>query len=236
MALRTFLAMTAAEIQGNPALPERIGWMACHFSPYGTGLSNLPSGLPERSLLILNDRVPIQGHDPAVICSQLEGVLDREGCAGLLLDFQRPDCRDTARLVRHLCGALTGTVAVSRQYAKESDGPVFLPPLPHHVPLAEYIAPWAGRELWLEAALDAERITLTKSGAEILSLSPFDIPEEGFAEQGLHCHYHAEVKQNSVIFRLWRTAADLESLLVEADGLGIGNTVGLYQELSRLRK
>ena len=42
MVIRPFLAMTAAEIRANPDISSPIGWMACHFSPYGTGLSNLP--------------------------------------------------------------------------------------------------------------------------------------------------------------------------------------------------
>ena len=52
MAMDVFLAMTAAEICGNRNLPANLGWMACHFSPYGTGLSNLPKQLPPSSLLI----------------------------------------------------------------------------------------------------------------------------------------------------------------------------------------
>ena len=47
MAIGRYFAMTAAEIRGCSALPAGIAWMACHFSPYGTGLSNLPPELPE---------------------------------------------------------------------------------------------------------------------------------------------------------------------------------------------
>ena len=46
MAIRPFLAMTAAEIRGTETLPPKTAWMACHFSPYSTGLSNLPKDLP----------------------------------------------------------------------------------------------------------------------------------------------------------------------------------------------
>ena len=52
MAIRPFLAMTAAEIQGTETLPPKTAWMACHFSPYSTGLSNLPKALPPGLSLI----------------------------------------------------------------------------------------------------------------------------------------------------------------------------------------
>ena len=53
--IRLNLAMTAAELGAAP-LPSHPAWMACHFSPYSTGLTNLPPKLPQDSLLILNDR------------------------------------------------------------------------------------------------------------------------------------------------------------------------------------
>ena len=52
MAIAQYLAMTAAEMIGSTFLPQKAAWMACHFSPYSTGLCNLPSALPPGSLLI----------------------------------------------------------------------------------------------------------------------------------------------------------------------------------------
>lgn len=231
MAIRPFLAMTAAEIQSIQSFPERIGWMACHFSPYGNGISNLPRELPPGSLLILNDRIPIHGHDPEVIAGQLRQCFDGCQCHGLLLDLQRPDCPETARLVRHLSGELSCTVAVSEWYAQESSGPVLLPPLPHHIPLAEYITPWKSRDIWLEIALDEEIITLTEKGCAVTSLPSFHLPEHGFAEENLHCHYHIKFTENRADFTLWRTKEDLKALLCEASNHGISTAVGLYQEL-----
>ena len=42
MAIRQYLAMTAAEMTQAGSLPRHAAWMACHFSPYSTGLTNLP--------------------------------------------------------------------------------------------------------------------------------------------------------------------------------------------------
>ena len=231
MAVTTFLAMTAAEIRENYNLPDHLGWMACHFSPYGLGLSNLPKKLPPGSLLILNDRIPIHGHDPEVILRQLETLIAQEGCTGLLLDFQQPDCEETSSLAAHLCRGLGCPVAVSESYAKKLDCPVFLPPLPHHIPLKEYLSPWMDREIWLELAMDAEVITLTEEGCQISSLPAWNVPDIGFEEAALHCHYHTEIKEDLVEYTLWRTKDDLINLQKESDTLGISITVGLYQEL-----
>ena len=58
MAIRPFLAMTAAEIRGTETLPPKTAWMACHFSPYSTGLSNLPKALPPGSMICYDREFP----------------------------------------------------------------------------------------------------------------------------------------------------------------------------------
>lgn len=231
MAIRPFLAMTAAEMRSCPSFPSKISWMACHFSPYGLGLSNLPRRLPPGSLLILDDITPIHGHDPRIITDQLTQWVDGLKCAGVLLDFQRPDVEETAALTRFLAEKLPCPVAVSQLYADGLTCPVFLPPPPCHVSLSEYLSPWQNRELWLEIALSAERLTLTEDGAEITPLLFHKNCEMGFADEGLHCHYRVESGRDHAAFTLWRTREDLSILLEEAKSLGINTAVGLYQEL-----
>ena len=231
MAIQRYLAMTAAEIGTNQPLPPKIGWMACHFSPYGTGLSNCPGELPAGSLLILNDRTPIHGHDPRQIAEQLENCITRLDCGGLLLDFQRPGVQETADLVRYLAQVLPCPVAVSDLYSDEADCPVFLPPVPLHVSPADHLAPWQGREVWLEMALDGEVITLTEAGTQFGPLPAGEGFENGFREEKLHCHYRIDVTEDTARFTLRRTKEDLDSLLEEAEGLGVTTAVGLFQEL-----
>ncbi len=231
MAIRRFLAMTAAEIRSTPALPEKIGWMACQFSPWSQGLSNLPGALPPDSLLILNDFTPMDGHNPSVVASQLEQCTELLKCHGILLDFQRPFAREPAELAAFLAEVLPCPVAVSESYARELGCPVFLPPVPHHVPLGEYLAPWEGREIWLDMAPDGETITLTESGAAIAPLPPEEIPRQGQKDAMLHCHYQIALPENAAKFTLWRTKADLDKLTKEAEKLGVTTVVGLYQEL-----
>ncbi|MBQ2928260.1 MAG: hypothetical protein IJD98_06785 [Oscillospiraceae bacterium] len=232
MAIATFLAMTAAEMAGNEIFPQHTAWMACHFSSYGTGLTNLPESLPPDSLLILNDRTPIRGHAPQCIAEQLRRCLDNLKCQGLLLDFQQPGSEECTALARYLCESLPCPVAVSEGYAADLNCAVFLPPAPPSEPLAEHLAPWKGRAVWLELALDAQYISLTEQGASIFPLSHPDLTRQGFADESLHCHYHIRLEEDAAEFTLWRTREDLAHLIKEAETLGVTAAVGLYQELS----
>lgn len=232
MAIAPFLAMTAAEIRANPNISFPMGWMACHFSPYGTGLSNLPEELPDGSLLILNDRTPWWNHDPLLIAAQLEERLTGLSCRGLLLDFQRPGKEEVAELAELLTRQLSCPVGVSEGYAAELSCPVFLPPVPLGQMVEDYLAPWQGREIWLELALDCEAVTLTAEGATTTPLPWWERPAGGHADQNLHCHYHIQTEENEVVFTLHRTREDLESLLTEAANFGVTAAVGLWQELA----
>ena len=236
MAIRRYLAMTAAEMRTISVFPGEIAWMACHFSPYCLGISNLPRTLPPGSLLILDDITPIHGHDPQQIAGQLRERIDALRCSGLLLDFQRPDYEEAAALAKFLTQALPCPVAVSELYAADADCPVFLPPVPPSVPLEEYISPWKGREIWLEMALGGEVITLTPGGA---STTPLPLEEScagGHGDEVLHCHYHIAVEEEQARFTLFRTQDDLKKLLEEAEELGITNAVGLFQELHNITR
>lgn len=231
MAIPTYLAMTGAEFASTEVLPPHIGWMSCHFSPYGAGLSGLPSSLPPKSLLILNDWIPIAGHDPLRIADQLGQAVDALDCCGVLMDFQRPESEETAALSEHLVRVLSCPVAVSDLYAKALDCIIFLPPCPHHVPLSEYILPWQGRKLWLDLAINAETITLTEACSQIIPLPLGEMGSGGHTDSLLHCHYSIEVGEATARFTLWRTKEDMMAFSQEADRLGIIGLVGLYSEL-----
>lgn len=227
MAFAHFLAMTSAEFDAASALPSAVAWMACHFSPYSTGLSNLPRRLPEGSLLILNDRTPMAGQDPERILAELGKTIEKLRCCGLLLDLQRPKTEETESLVRCLSEGLSCPVAAPPEY--DRDGPVFLPPVPLDVLPETYFSPWKGREIWLESALSTLCITLTSSGADRSETFP-----EGstpFADTNLFCHYRIETGKDLARFVLTRTAEDLDSLLKTVPQFGVSKAVGLYQEL-----
>lgn len=232
MAITPYLAMTAGERNAAQAFPPRAGWLSCHFSASGMGLSNLPAALPPGSLLILDDSTPMDGHDPEQIAGQLEDCAKRLSCAGILLDFQQPGMENVQDLVARLEKEISVPLIVSAAYAKNAGCAVFLPPVPADVPLSEYLSSWRGREIWLEAALDGLEITLTESGAARRLLPRWEQPEaEGFRDEHLHCHYRCELREDAAVFTLWRSPEDLKGLLAEAEGLGVAAAVGLYQEL-----
>ena len=228
MAFARYLAMTAEEFSSAPSLPEKIAWMACHFSPYSTSLLNLPRSLPEASLLILNDSTPPVHQDCKNVAKIIEATLKEQKCSGLLLDFQHRDCPQNKEIAQALTG-LDFPVCAPEYLAKELDCSVFLPPPPPDMPLREYIKPWQGRDIWLEAALSCRQIKVTDSGSYLRPVS--GDPECPLADTALHCHYGIEKDDDSFIFTLKRTREDLDSLLAEAEALGITAAVGLYQEL-----
>ena len=224
--------MTAAEIRNTTDFPTKIAWMACHFSPYGLGLSNLPRELPPGSLLMVDDITPPHGHDPGYIAAQLEECVRQQNCCGVLLDFQRTGCEESKAIAEYLAAALPCPTVVSETYARDLQCPVFLPPVPPSVPLENHLSPWKHREIWLELGLDGEILTLTEKGCEIAPLPHPDLDERGFADQTLHCHYQIETKETSARFTLWRTNKDLIALLKETENRGTIHCVGLYQEIA----
>lgn len=231
--MECYLALTAAEVNRCDTLPQRMAWMACHFSPYATGLSNLPEQLPPASILILNDRTPIHGHDPKGIAQALQTAAQDFSLHGILLDFQTQSCPELQDLADHLMQTLPCPVAVTEYYAQDRDCIVFLSPPPVNMPLQDYLAPWKDRKLWLEAAMLTQRFTVTKEGCrvETLSAPPGILP---LADKALHCHYEIKKTDRAMVFTMTRTKEDLLDQLQEAEHLGIHTSIGLYQELGAL--
>ena len=183
-------------------------------------------------MLILNDRTPACGHDPALIVRQLSDLVASLKCGSILLDFQRPDSNENAAVAKAVTDALPCPVGVSDLYAKGLGCPVFLPPVPLHVPPSEYLSVWQGREIWLEAALTNETIAVTEQGA--VFDSGFPAPQSGHSltDKKLYCHYITEPEETQIRFQLFRTPEDLRALLEFAENQGVTQAIGLYQELT----
>lgn len=227
-----YLAMTAAEIRNCIDPPAHIAWMACHFSPYGTSLNNLPSSLPEGSILILNDRTPVCGHDARTVAKTLDDLASQFKCTGILLDLQRPYNDETDIIVERVL-SLGRTVCVSEAYADKRSCPVFLSPVPLLRSTEEYLKPWQDREVWLEIALTAAIATVTDTGCHLFPAEKENAP---WADKELHLHYGLSMKEDLAEFTLRRTEEDLQELIAEAKTLGIHKFVGLWQELRGMQK
>lgn len=230
MVLPLFLAMNASEMTVS-SLPDHCAWMACHFSSCGEGISNLPASLPPGSILILNDRIPCQGHSADLIASQISEATSRFECESVLLDFQRPENPETELVVQAILSSLSCPVCVSEPYGKMHPCPVLLAPAPLHIPMEEYLAPWEGREIWLEAALCQQAITITKDGTDFASCIPSERYENGFFDETLCCQYFTQIEEKQIQFTLFDTMASLEKKLENARKLGVNRAIGLWQEL-----
>lgn len=176
-------------------------------------------------MVILNDRVPIGGHDPALVRDQLQTLAP----SSILLDLQRPAVVETEVMVRALAEASECPMGVSQIYADGLDCPVFLPPPPLDTPLTEYLAQWAGREIWLEAALGGLLWQVTGEGAAARPLPR--LPASGQRDADLFCHYQIVPHPDRVDFQIWRTREDLDALLEKARSMGVTRAIGLWQEL-----
>ena len=231
MSLRLYLAMTETEIRRAPVLPRNLAYMACHFSPYGTGLVNIPQWLPPGSILIVNDRVPVFTHDPGQIAKQLSDAVHRLRAFGVLMDLQIPDNPRTAQIVKSVTAALSCPVGVSELYATNLSCPVFGAP-PIYVPLTEYAQNKGNRPLWLEAFQETAYLTVTASGCAITQYEEFS--GKSFTDEALQCQYQYCVQKDRVLFHLSRQPEDIPAYLRKAEAMGIEVAVGLYQQLKKL--
>ena len=231
MGITGYTAMTATEFFSAASHPRHPAWMACHFSCYGTGLTNLPQSLPEGAMVIVNDCIPMQGHDPAYILTQLNELLEKLKPDCILLDFQRPYNADVLALVKLLTASLPCPVGVSELYAMDLPCPVFVSAPPVDRMLKAHLAPWEGREIWLEVAEDAQTATVSEDGCTF-SPAGIEITDETFLlDQEVHCAYRVELTPEAAVFHLRRSKAELHELLTEAETLKIPIAVGLYQQL-----
>ena len=229
MEIAMYLAMTAAEFSTCGQFPERVAWLACHFSPSGPGLSNIPKSLPAHSLLMVDDSTPFQNHEPECIIRQLREAVSALEAQAVILDFQRPYDKDVQALVLKQQNELPCPVAAPPEYA-QGDCPVFLPPCPLNKPLKNHLAPYRGRQIWLDAAPLPMQVTVTAKGSKSQVLSMQESSNTPHWESNLCCHYKIELEEERIVFTLVR---DFESWLTEAEKLGVSAAIGLYQEFRR---
>ena len=226
MAFKLYLAMTGAEILENGQIPQEFGILSSI-----DGVEKLPSWCPAGGMLILTDETLVSEND----VKKLERPLSDGQFESVLLDFQRPGDPDAQAFSRAVTELAACPVCVSECYASELDCPVLLPPVPSDVPVEEYLRPWNGREIWLEAALDGVVITVTAEGAQAKTLLRGEPGEGEHFDEQLCCHYRMEVGENAV-FTLRRTEEDLRRLLQIAEKSGVSRAVGLHQELGKFMR
>lgn len=230
MGFPQYLAMTAAESALHPVVNHPVARLGCSFGE--KGLAGLPETLPPDSILILDDRVPMTDQPAAEIANVLEKTLTRFSCRGLLLDFQRPEVHAQRALAAYLYGRLPVPMAAPPGYAPEGC-PLFLPPIPPDTAVETALAPWAGREIWLDTTLAEQTLHLTAAGCTASeNLQPG--PADGFYDQALCCLYRIQQTDDGFLFRLSRDLRCTQALLERAAKLGLTLAIGLWQEFGLL--
>lgn len=224
---KVFLAQTSGETKKQ--LPEKLAYIALHFSPYSTGLSNLPVDLPKSSILLLDDSMEPINHDPQLVSEQLLQLINQFSPVGILLDFQRPVTEKLKAMASYIVKALPCPVGVTELYARDLGCPVFLSPLPANKALKDYIEPWKKQGVYLEIAPEGLEITVTETGSSATTIFP--VTGLPLVDQRLHCHYQVDVSPGKVVFTICRYKEDLAALVQEAESLGVLGCVGLYREL-----
>lgn len=220
MEICRYLAMTRQEMENFP-VPQ--GFFPA-FLPWEPNLADLPERLPEETVLVLHDGFPIENPGPI-----LEAV-EKTGCSGVVLDFQKPG---QEAILNALVQKLPHPIAVSEPYAREVKGAVFLPPCPPDRPLDAHLAPWQGREIWLDVSPEVLVLTLTGDGCAAAS-SPRPPDGPCFTDENLCCRYRCEVFPDKAVFTLWRDKPMLEAHIKQAQTLGVTKTIGLFQEWKSL--
>ena len=231
MSLRFYLAMTEAEIRSAPSLPRHLAYMACHFSPYGAGLTNIPQRLPKESLLIVNDRVPVFHHDPQLILRQLTAAVQRLNAFGVLLDFQIGNVPLTSQIVKALIDGLPCPVAVSPAYAEALSCPLFSAPALHQR-FCDFAPIKKGRSLWLDTYQETTKYKITATGCTTENSACTS--GNRFFDDTLQCSYQLSIGKDSATFTLSRQAEEIPKYLRAAEKAGISVAVGLYQQFSHV--
>lgn len=231
-----YFALTAGELAAWEG--KNAAWMACRFASGSDGLSNLPDKLPPNSLLILNDQTPAQQHDPARIEKELRETLEKFGCSGLLLDFERKPTESSAAIAKaaaKVAAELGLFCALPESYLDcAKDAALFLP-MPALLSLPELPQ---GRLLFLELAPRALQLLVTEKGAEEKIVPYWELAQEGkshtlFRDKTVKCDYFCEVQPELAAYSILETAESLQAFWEKVRKLpGVLGGVGLYQELA----
>ena len=224
-----YLAATIREME--MFAPKKAAYLSCHFSPSGQGLSNMPDSLPQDSLLLLDDSMPVCGHSPAIVVKQLRDLAERFDLKAILLDFQGEKDTQLRNMAQAIIQGVPCPVAVTESYAKDLGCPVFLSAPSVDTVLEKHLEIWLKQGVFLEIAPCKLRLEITENGCRKIPLPFGDRESFPLYHEKLCCHYDVEVFSDRAVFTLMRTKEDLAALADQALALGVLGAVGLYQEL-----
>jgi len=229
MDLSIYLAFTGVEAEAVNSHRAKTAWFGCRLSPYGAGIISTSSAVKSCDMLILTDETPIAEHDPQQVAAELVHMANSLGCEKLLIDFQRQPTVYSSAIIKEVLRRSPVPTGVSDLHAKELLCPVFLSAPPLWDSLEDHIAPWKGREIWLEAATDAACVTVSKSGSAYRQSDP--IEDHPHFDSATCTAYAFNMDKGTAYFHLRRGKSELMKLLDKATDCSIQTVIGLYQQL-----
>ena len=224
MALPVYLALTEAEFRLLPRKPAHLAWMGVSFTENGT-LGGFPEVFPLGGILTVNDASPLPEKCPPEATIALRQWVERFRPSAVLMDMQRSGA--APEVLKALASSLPCPVAVSAPYAHVLSGPVLLPPVPLYRDPEKFLAPWAGRGIWLEISPLGQIVQLTKKCREIC-FAPVSPVQKEFP--GPCSRYAIRKGPDFIEFRFRRTSEDTAALFATAEKHGVTKLFGLYLE------
>ena len=224
MALPVYLALTEGEFRLPTRKPAHLVWMGIRFTESGT-LVGFPEVFPAGGILTVNDSSPLPEKCPPEAIKILQQWVEQFRPSAVLMDMQRSGA--APEVMKALSRGLPCPVAVSAPYADILPGPVLLPPIPLYRDPEDFLAPWAGREIWLEISPLGQVVRLTETGRDIrfAPASP-----EAQEHPGPCSHYTIRKGPDFIEFRFRRTSEDTAALFAAAEKYGVTKLFGLYWE------
>lgn len=224
MALPVYLALTEAEFRLPTRKPARLAWMGIRFTENGT-LVGFPEVFPAGGILTVNDSSPLPEKCPPEAIKILQQWVEQFRPSAVLMDMQRSGA--APEVLKALASSLPCPVAVSAPYAHVLSGPVLLPPVPLYRDPEKFLAPWAGREIWLEISPLGQVVRLTKTGRDI-RFAPVSPVQKEFP--GPCSRYTIRKGPDFIEFRFRRTSEGTAALFATAEKHGVTRLFGLYLE------
>lgn len=228
MDIYCYPALSDDELKNARIVPDIYCRMGCHF--ISGGLTALPENLPRNSLLMIDDRIPLEKCNIAEVKNKLDRLTEEFRLAGILLDFQRSGSAESQALSIFLSKHMTVPVAVTEHYAQATSGPVFVCMPPAHQTIISSLEQWRGREIWLELATDRKTVIIDTEGCRVTESGDQAVITPSYCGKR-YSHYKIDFQGRAARFTFNRGIEDLKKIICDKKALGIKHTVGLYQEL-----
>lgn len=226
MGIGPYHLMSPGEIHKfSPSAPVAVLLCCAPFSP---GLLIGPSRLPKGSVAVFTDRVTPTFHQSGRIAGELKALMKTLHSPALILDWTGELSPWLEELLKQLCGV---QLVLPPHLAGKEDSAVLVPSVVEKS-LEDLLAPWNGRQIWLDMVSSAAQLTLTRNGCEVVPWQA-SIREGDLYDETLCCQYRVETAQEEARFYLYETQQTRMKKLEKARSLGVAGAIGLWKDFKK---